>query len=427
MLVASNLSGFIKYYLIIAQGNLAIAQADTEEVSHILKKNRKILKASQSAYERGLWLYLEGRCFLLKGNAKKAIVLFKECRDLFLKDGRDIEWQLSIIWLSASFCQENDLESAVEAIKEVLTDNINFDHALIVAVKDAIPWLDDLKSDPIIGRKLVGLIKRASGIKNKMPVIRRNLRRHTNFIKLPSANLVIRAFGNPEISVNDRVIQMSDWRTQSVRDLFLYFVQNQEAITKEQIGAVLWPETENLQALRARFKNEIYRLRKAAGRDVIVFEDEYYRFNHQMDYEYDVEAFDSHISRARKTRDISNRIDHLRKAVDLVHGPYLADIDAEWAVSERGRLWLAYGSALEELAYLYLDTGKIENCLSICQLALKRDRYHEAIYQIEMRAHAVIGDRSAIMRRYQACKAAIGELGIPLSVKTKNIFHELTS
>jgi two-component SAPR family response regulator len=117
----------------------------------------------------------------------------------------------------------------------------------------------------------------------------------------------------------------------------------------------------------------------------------------------------------------------LRKAVDLVHGPYLADIDAEWAVSERERLWLAYGSALEELAYLYLDTGKIENCLSICQLALKRDRYHEAIYQIEMRAHAVIGDRSAIMRRYQACKSAIGELGIPLSVKTKNIFHELTS
>jgi two-component SAPR family response regulator len=238
--------------------------------------------------------------------------------------------------------------------------------------------------------------------------------------------LEIRAFGNPEIRVDGRVIQMSDWRTQSVRDLFLYFVQNQEAVTKEQIGAVLWPEIPNLQALRARFKNEIYRLRKAAGRDVIIFDDEYYRFNLQMDYEYDVEAFDSHISRARKTIDIASRIEHLQKAINLVHGPYLADVDADWAVSERERLWLAYGSALEELAYLYLDVGKIDNCLSICQLALKRDRFHETIYQIEMRAHAVIGDRSAVTRRYQACKAAVGELGIPLSGKTQSIYHELT-
>jgi LuxR family transcriptional regulator, maltose regulon positive regulatory protein len=311
-------------------------------------------------------------------------------------------------------------------IREILSDNTTLDHALLVTLRQATRWLKDLQNDPLVGRQLTGWLEKAGQIWNKLPVIRRNLRRHASFIQSPSATLVVRAFGNPEISVSGKVIQMSDWRTQSVRDLFLYFLNRQEAVTKEQVGAALWPEIPNVLMLKARFKNDIYRLRRAVGRDAIVFEDEYYRFNHQMDYEYDVEAFDSHIARAHKTTNTNTRIEHLRKAVELVHGPYLADVDVEWAAPERDRLWHAYGAVLEELAYLYLDTNQLENCLMICQSALKRDRFHEAIYQIEMRAYAVLGDRSAVARRYQACRAAMDDLGIPPSAETERIYRELT-
>ena len=220
---------------------------------------------------------------------------------------------------------------------------------------------------------------------------------------------------------------MSDWRTRSVRDLFFYFVLKQEPVTKEQLGAELWPETEDPQALKARFKDEIYRLRRAAGRNVIIFNDEYYLFNHALDYEYDVEAFDSHLIRARKSQDKKERIQHLQKAVDLFHGPYLADVDADWAAPERQRLGLAYISALEELAQLYLNANQLELCLSICQLVLDRDPYHEVIYQLEMRAYAALGDRASIARLYQACKATLEEgLGLSPSEETELIYRELT-
>ena len=220
---------------------------------------------------------------------------------------------------------------------------------------------------------------------------------------------------------------MSDWRTQSVRDLFFYFLHRQEGVTKEQVGLALWPETRDIQTLKARFKNEIYRLRRAVGRDVIVFEDEYYRFNREVDYEYDVEAFTSFILRAHKTADTNIRIEYLQKAVDLVHGAYLADVDSDWVGLERERLGQDYESILDELAYLYLDTNQLTKCLSICQLALKHNYFQEAIYRTEMRAYIAMGDRSAVVRRYQACQSMMESLGISLSEETEQLYRELTT
>ncbi len=265
----------------------------------------------------------------------------------------------SIVWLAAAYGQAGELENARSELQEILSIGPDPDHALLAVIHHAIPWLKNLQADPLIGRQLNTFFEKAQRLGMKLPATRRTLRRHASFIQVPSASLMIRAFGNPEVSVNGRVIAMSDWRTQSVRDLFFYFIYSQEAVTKEQAGIALWPETRDAQSLKARFKNEIYRLRRAVGREVIVFEDEYYRFNREMDYEYDVEAFDSHIQRAHKTADASTRIEHLQKAVDLVHGPYLADVDADWAVPERERLGVAYTSALEELAYLYLNANQL--------------------------------------------------------------------
>jgi len=425
--VAARLPGFfISNYLIVARGNLALIQGNFDELGQLLKNFRKKLKFSQSAYERGLWALLEGRFQLLKGEPKKAIPLLSECRQFFTQDGRDIEILWSKIWLAAAYNKAGQRESARSEIQEVLAAGSNSEHALLVTLLRAIPCLDSLQKDTLIGRQLNRLVDKSQRLSRKLPAIRRTLRNHAKSVQVPSARLVIHGFGSPEVIVDGQIIAMSDWHTQSVRDLFFFFLYRQEAITKEQVGAELWPETRDIQSLKIRFKNEIYRLRRAAGRDVIVFDDEYYRFNRDLVYEYDVEAFDSHIQRAHKIEDSNIRIEHLQKAVDLVQGNYLAGLEADWAIPERERLGRTYISALEELAYLYLNTNQLERCLSICRLAIKSDRFHEAIYQLEMRAFAALGDRSAVARRYHACKTALQDLGIPPSGETELIYRQLT-
>ena len=426
-LTSGLMESFISNYLIMAKGILALLQEDLNSAGKIQSAHKRKIKMSQSMYERGLWAFFEARYHLLKDEPRKAIRLLQECKDFFTEDGRDLELQWSKIWLTAAYDKAGQRNHARNEIKELLKAGVNPEHALLIAFRQADSWISDLQNDTQIGRQLGGFLEKARRLSIKLPSIRRTLRRHAQSIQMPVASLTIQAFGRAEVSISGRSIAMSDWRTRSVRDLFFYFVLKQEPVTKEQLGAELWPETEDPQALKARFKDEIYRLRRAAGRNVIIFNDEYYLFNHALDYEYDVEAFDSHLIRARKAQDKKERIQHLQKAVDLFHGPYLADVDADWAATERQRLGLAYISALEELAQLYLNANQLELCLSICQLALDRDPYHEVIYQLEMRAYAALGDRASIARLYQACKATLEEgLGLSPSAETELIYRELT-
>ena len=427
--IANGLSGFfISNYLKLARANLALLQEDFQTSSQILKSFRKNLDINPSVYERGLWALLQGRTQLLKHETKKAISFLQQGKDCFLQDGRESESKWCMVWLVAVYDQAGQIENARTEFRELLAIGSKPAHAVLITLHQASAYLKTLQSDSQIGKSLGGLLDKSRRLGERIFSIRRTLRRHAQSIQIPAAGLTIRALGRAEVSVNGRTIAMSEWRTKSVRDLFFYFLFKQEVVTKEQIGEVLWPEITDPQALKARFKDEIYRLRRAAGRNSIMFDEVYYRFNRTLDYEYDVEAFESSLTRARKARDVNKRMEWYQKAVDLVHGPYLSEVDAVWAVEERERLGQMYISALEELAHLYLDANLLDRCLSICQLALAQNRYNEEIYQVEMRAYAALGDRASIVRRYQASKIALEEgLGIPPSQETEALYRDLTA
>jgi LuxR family transcriptional regulator, maltose regulon positive regulatory protein len=427
--IPGGLSGsFISNYLILARANLALLQEDTQTASQILRSCRKKMETNPSAYEHGLWALLQGRSHLLKHETKKAVSLLKEAKDCFIQDGREVESQWGIVWLIAAYTQADQVEHARAEFRELLAMKNKLTHAILITFYQASAYLKTLQNDPQIGKSLGSLLEKSKRLGERILSIRRTLRRHEQSIQLPGPSLMIRAFGRGEISMNGRALTMADWQTKSVRDLFFYFLYRQDAVTKEQIGEALWPEIRNPQTLKSRFKYEIRRLRRAAGRHVIVFDEEYYRFNRTLDYEYDVDAFEAYLARARKTNDIPKRIEWLQKVVDLVQSPYLNKTDAQWAVEERERLGQLYVSALEELACLYLDSNQLDRCLASCQLALLQDRCNESIYQLEMRVYAVLGDRASVVRRYQSCKAALkDDLGLFPSQETEALYRDLTA
>jgi two-component SAPR family response regulator/tetratricopeptide (TPR) repeat protein len=427
--LAAQLPGFfISNYLIYARANLELCKGNPDGSSKILKLSQKQIKASQSAFELGLWNLLTGRLFLVQNEPERAIPYLQDCKTSFIEVGRDLESLWSTIWLTVAYDQAGQRERARNEISGVLKTTTDRDHSLLITILQASPFMAGLQNDPLVGSVLKKLLEKAQKYKEKLPAVRRVLRRHAQSIQMPSARLIVRAFGRPEVVYKERAVNMSDWRTQSVRDLFYYFLHRREAVTKEQISAALWLEISEPSTLKKRFKNEIYRLRRAVGRDVIVFDEEFYLFNRALDYEYDVEAFDTYLKRARKSRVLDEQIQWYQRAVELVRGPYLSDVDADWAAYERARLADAHMAALEELARLYLNVNQLGNCISTCQVGLNLDQCNEILYQISMRAYAALGDRAAIVRLYQTCRSALAaDLGLSPSSETEMLYRELTT
>ncbi|MCC6499100.1 MAG: tetratricopeptide repeat protein [Anaerolineales bacterium] len=420
-------SFFISNYLILARANLALLQEDAETVLGYLNQFQKRLKINPSNYERGLWALFEGRYQLLRGDYTKAISLLKEAKSNFLQDGRETELQWSRIWLVATYGQADRQEQARLEFTGLAESKNKESHALLIAMHQATSWLTSLQSDAVIGKAVSTLLAKSKRLSERLPAVRRALRRLAQSIQMPSASLKIRALGRAEVVVNGRAVNVSDWRTQSIRDLFFYFLYAQEPLTKEQIASALWSSTEDPQAIKKRFKYEIYWLRRATERNVVVFEGEYYRFNRDLDYEYDVDSFESYLKHAQRSQDVIERIGFYRTAVELVEGSYLSELDADWVLLERERIGRIYRSALDELAHLYLDTNQLQDCLKICKIALNQDRFNELIYQVEMRAYAAMGDRASVVRRFLEYKSLLAdELGLMPSEEIELIYKELT-
>lgn len=426
--VASAVSGlFIFNYLILAQANLALQQNDSRVALEFLSQLRKEIKINLSGYERGLWALYQGRYHLLIGEYQEASRFLNEGKSIFLQDGREAEFDWCIIWLIATYAQLGEKEKIQIEIQRFIEAKDGPNHSVLIALQQASPWFDALQNKPEISRQIGSLLEKSKDLNSRLPAIRRSLRRRTQSIQMTVAGLKIRAFGRAEVTVNGKAVNVSDWRTQSVRELFFYFLYKQEAVTKEQVAQMSWPDLEDPQAIKTRFKHAIYWLRRAVGRNAIMFDNEYYRFNRDLDYEYDVEAFESYLQRAYLAQDIIERIGLYRKAVELVEGPYLSELDTEWALFERERLGSIYRSALEELAQLYLDTNQLQDCLGICKLAIAQDPYNETIYEIEMRAYAAQGDRATVARRYQEYKSLLeSEMGLSPSEEIQLLFKELT-
>jgi len=417
---------FLLFYLIMAQAGLALLQKNTAEAQQLVTNAAVIIQSSDSLYEKGMLKLGFGRLSLLEENLSKAVGELEEAERCFSEDGRKLEGDSSRIWLAAVYYQTKNYTAARQMIKTILDGRSQVADTILVAIHQARTWLDGLQRDAEVGRMISDLLTRAGCLAGKMPATRRQLHRMAHVVQLPNPHLIIQAFGRASVSVGGKLLTLSDWQTQSVRDLFFYFLTSQKPLTKEQVGETLWPDVDEPQKLKLRFKNEIYRLRRAVGQDVIAYEDIFYRFNRSLDFEYDVEAFESFLSRAKSTSSLAGQIEFYQKAVDLVCGPFLEDIYADWAMLEREHLSQTYLSALITLAEIFQKQAQPERALAACQRALDYDVTFEAAYSLSMQIYHRMGDRASVIRIYQTCAEIMQrQFGLPPAKETEELYRRL--
>ncbi|KAF0111824.1 MAG: hypothetical protein FD147_626 [Chloroflexi bacterium] len=353
--------------------------------------------------------------------------LLRNLEKFFSHEGFHLESLKSSYFLALiSLVDDKTQKKQKNLLKVIIASQIDLERSPLNQIGlETLKFLEDhhlLKSgEP----KISEFISNLHEFEASLVQLRRVIRRHSDIIQFSAPKLVISAFGKGQVKIGDHQILPSEWKTQVARDLFFYILQHPEGVTKEEIGEAFWPESTE-DTLRLRFKNSIYRVRRALGGDSVTFIEDYYRFNRSLEYEYDVENFLQEIKLAQSATQVDEQIMHNRLAVNYYKGAYLPKLDYEWVLNTREQYHQNFITAVTKLVNLYIQTEQYQLAIHYSERAIEEDSCNEAAYRSAMLAFSALGNRAGVSRLYVKCKNMLKkELEIEPSLQTQNLYKTL--
>lgn len=416
---------FLLLYLELAQCAAARTGGNLVEARNYLAWAEARIFESHSNYEKSLHQYELGQILFTEGSYLKAVQNYTLAIHLLTDSQHIVEVIRAKMSLALVYYALNESDRALDEMKQALRASQNMESLspLMAVAKASHALLVMAQSDPEIGHQASRLLDQIEQTAAQIVWLRRHLRTKALTMSFTGPKLVIKALGKMEVLLYQK--RLIDWQAQVARDMLFCILAHPQGLTKEEIGELLWPEC-SLSQLRIRFKKSIYRLRRVAGDDVILFQQDRYFFNQGLDYEYDVETFSRMIDQAQEEGDPGKKAVILQRAIGLYNGPYLSELDNTWIWPERERLWRAFVNATLSLAAHYLEHNETDLALEFCNRIISEDPLREDAHRIAMRVHAATGNRAGVNRQYEVCQQVLEEeLGVPPSPQTTALYKTL--
>ena len=418
---------YLIFYLKIAEARLAVSQKQYSKAELLIRTASTIAKKSGSAFDSHK-IILEQSSFEFAAKKYQSIV---ENLDLtykfFSKEGHIEDSVCAQALLFSCLAKLGEFEKAMALIKDFsagISDPARYIPSLVM-VNELREILKTFISFNEIRDDVSGLLAHLSDFQKLTQKTRRRIRKEASVVPFAPAKIEIRAFGRTEVSVKNKTLSISDWKTQTSRDLFFLFLAHPEGLTKEEVGDIMWRDISPAE-LKLRFKNAIYRMRHAVGSEAVHFQDNYYMFNRSIDYEYDVQNYINSSNLARDERNLEKQIEAYKTAIGFYQGPYLADLDYLWVMPDRQKFHELSVKNLLDLALLLFSNRKPEESLTYCLKALQEDPCNENIHRLIMEIYSSLGNKAAVSRQFQNCKRVLkDEISALPSEKTISLYTSL--
>lgn len=418
---------FLTFYLDLMEASLSRQMNHIEHAQRLIEVSWQAANQSGSAYQVNLCRLERGRLATSRNDYASAVTDLAEALTYFEQEGRRAESMVAHLYLAVVHASLKHRDAAFSHIQQVSIAALdeNARTPVLVAGREVRDPLAALRSDDLFERPVASLLVLIEAFEQRIPALRRHLRQQSQMVASGPPRLILHTLGRVQVKVNGHTLTLTDWTTQSTRDLFLLLVFHPEGLTKEEIGAILWPDA-TPDELKIRFKNYIYRVRRAVGKEAILFEDEIYRFNRSLDYEEDSEIFQRELELAARARDIEQKIHHYRAALKVYRGVFLPDLKESWVLPERQRLYQRYMDALLRLGTLELERRQFDAALNCVERMLAEDACLEDAYRLGMLTHASRGNRAGVIRLYETCARMLQEeYGTPPSPQTQQLYQSL--
>ncbi len=258
----------------------------------------------------------------------------------------------------------------------------------------------------------------------------------------PEYQLRVRMLGAFELYRGDAKVGDREWRTARARALLQLLISNRGSyLPKDRVLEMLWPDLDEAAAdNNFRFTlsslNKLLEPHRGEGTSPYYVQrrGDSYGLDPQADIWIDTEEFESLIRHARSAQrgSPSEKLQaraYYQQALDLYLDDYLPEqVYEDWTSGERERLRELYFHAAGSLAELLLHDGRYDEVIQIARAVLRKDPCREDAYRLLMRAHLQRGDRTAALRAYQGCVAALErELGVAPLPETRQLYEQARS
>jgi len=248
------------------------------------------------------------------------------------------------------------------------------------------------------------------------------------------AELTVHLFGKFSIGADrPEPFTLPGGKTQ---ELFFYLLLRRNQLhSREAIATLLWPECstvkskKNLRQALWQLQSALANFTKNAKSELLKIDAESIHMNGDKSMTVDVSIFERAYEEvcgvAGNVLD-AGQAKILQRAVDLYRGDLLEGCYEDWCLVERERLQNWYLIMLEKLLCHARKVREYPRAVEYGEKILRLDRGHERTYRQLMRTFYESGNRTAALRQYDRCKAALEEeLGVEPSQQTQKLREQI--
>lgn len=221
-----------------------------------------------------------------------------------------------------------------------------------------------------------------------------------------------------------------------VQELFAYILLYRDrSHSREALADLLWGENPSAQA-RKYLRQALWQLQSALKNDdssegdcCLIVDSEWVGINSNADFDLDIREFQAAFDtvQGRAGGDLDPQTAHqLAEAVEFHKGNLLEGWYHDWCIFERERMQGMHLAMLNKLMTYFETIEEFEMGLVYGHRILQFDRAHERTHWRMMRLHYLAGDRTAALRQYERCVAALDEeLGVKPAKWTVSMYNQI--
>lgn len=252
---------------------------------------------------------------------------------------------------------------------------------------------------------------------------------------IETSNPQIEAFylGPFRVFVNNQSIE--NWPGKKGKSIFAYLLLNhKKKVYRDILMDIFWQKS-SPDSARNCLNVTIHGLRRILEdldpiNEFILFQDECYYFNPEIDISLDIEEFRKtwrYAQSVEQDKGLSVAISEFERAGGLYQGDFLEDeLYDSWSSLDRENLREIYLVILDRLSKFYAKDGQVTTAIRLCEKILQKDNCREDIHRRLMRCHYYSGQRFKAIRQFRKCKEILkNELEVEPDHRSVKLYKQI--